>query len=144
MRIYIKEENTMTKGWTARKPNYFLVIFGEKYDAEHPVNGGVYPLYHKGYISGSGVAMGDVLLLYQHLGAPGVGVVIDANTGGEPEVIYYQFFPFDPPVIYSSLDTLRSAIPSLRVPLYFIGNWLQKIDSGSFGKAIAGAQIEWP
>jgi hypothetical protein len=133
----------MPKGWTARKSNYFLVIFGEKYDAEHPVNRGVYP-HRKGHVSGAGVAVGDVLLLVQDLEAPGIGVVVDVDTGGEPEVIYYQFFPCDPPVIWGSLDALRSAIPSLRDPLNYIGNWLQKIDSGLFRKAIAGAQIKWP
>jgi hypothetical protein len=133
----------MLKGWKARKPNYFLVVFGEKYAAKHPVEDGVYP-HHKGYINGSGVAAGDVLLLFQNLGALGVGVVIGAETGGEAEEIDYQFFPLDPAVAWDSLDTLQNTIPGLRIPLHYRGNLLQKISNTSFQRALAGTQIKWP
>lgn len=133
----------MLKGWKARKPNYFFVVFGAKYAAKHPIDGGVYP-HHKGFIDGSGVSAGDVLLLFQNLGAPGVGVVIGTETGGEAEEIDYQFFPLDSPVGWSSMDTLRSTIPGLHVPLHYRGNWLQKISSTSFQRVLAGTQIKWP
>ena len=133
----------MLQRWKARKPNYYLVVFSEKYSVEHPLDGGVYP-HHKGFIDGSGVSIGDVLLLFQDLGAPGVGMVIETQTGGEAEEIDYQFFALDPPVAWGSLDSLRSAIPELRVPLNWRGNWLQKISIASFQRAIGGAQIRWP
>lgn len=130
------------KGWKARIPNYFFVVFGPAYAAKHPINGGVYP-HHKGFIGSSGVSAGDVLLLYQNLGVPGIGVVMGTETGGVAEEIYYQFFPVDSPASWGSLDSLRSTVPGLRVPLHYIGNWLQNITKAEFRRALTGTQIDW-
>ena len=127
---------------SGRKPNYFLVVFGED-PYKPPVEGGVYP-HDKGYIGGSGVSAGDILLLYQNLGARGIGVVTGTETGGEQELIRYQYLPLCHPVNWDSLDTLRSTISELRTPLQYRGNWLQKISNTSFRAAIAGRQIDWP
>jgi hypothetical protein len=115
----------MLKEWKARKPNYFFVVFGETYASQHPVDGGVYP-HRKGFIDGSGLSAGDVLLLYCDRGhpghdreAPGVGIVIGTETGGANEAIYYQYFPLDDGV---SFDVIKKTIPGLRLPLNFIGN----------------------
>ena len=129
----------MLKEWKARKPDYFLVVFGEGHSDKYPLDGGVYP-HDKGYIS---AVAGDVLLLYQNLGAPGVGVVIDVDIRDEPGVIYYQFFRLDRAAAWDSVHTLRSVISELRVPLNWKGNWIQKISNTSFQKALGGAQIKW-
>ena len=130
---------TTTSG---RSPNYFLVVFGD--DPSKPsVSGGIYPHY-EGYIGGSRVAAGDVLLLYENLGCRGVGVVTGIEIGGTREVINYQYFPLCHPVNWDSLDALRSTIPGLRTPLNYKGNLLQGINGTSFRAAIAGRQIDWP
>jgi hypothetical protein len=132
----------MLKGWKARKPDYFFVVFRED-PSKPPVEGGVYS-HRKGFIGGSNVSVGDILLLFQNLGATGIGVVIDTEIGGEKEYIYYQYFPLCHPLAWGSLDALRNTIPELRTPLNWMGNWLQNISSTSFRAAIAGRQIDWP
>jgi len=141
----------MLKGWKARKPDYFFLAFGEEYASKHPVDGGVYP-HRVGYryISNSGVAAGDVLLLYcceyypgHDKEAPGIGVVISTETGGEQEVIYYQYFPLCHPVDW---DAITVTIPELKGNTNFSlsGNWLRMMSNRSFRAAIAGRQIDWP
>ena len=130
---------TTTSG---RAPNYFLVVFGVGFP-EHPVEGGVYGI-KGGYVEGSGVSAGDVLLLYENLGFRGIGVVTGTQTAGEGEGVYYQYFPLCHPVNWNSLDAVRKTILELRTPLIYKGNWLQKISNTSFGAAIAGRQIDWP
>jgi hypothetical protein len=127
-----------------RAPNYFLVVCGGNVSLP-PVEGGVWGGRRvKGFISGSGVLAGDVLLLYQNLGFRGIGIVTRPETGGEEEFIDYQYLPLCHPVRWNSLDDLRKTIPELRTPLVFKGNFLQKISTTSFRAAIAGRQIDWP
>jgi len=124
-----------------RKPKYFLLVFGV--GLPNPPKGGVYPIAG-GFILGSGVSAGDVLLLWENLGFEGIGVVTDTKTAGEGQGIYYQYFPLCHPVKWSSLNAARETIPKLRTPLNFTGNWIQDIGSTSFRAAIAGRQIDWP
>ena len=125
-----------------RVPNYFLVVFGIGFP-EHPVEGGFYGI-KGGFVGGSSVSAGDVLLLYENLGFRGIGIVTNTQDSGEGEGIYYQYLPLCHPVDLSSLDDVRRTIPELRIPLNYKGNWLQKISSTSFRGAIAGRQIDWP
>lgn len=134
---------------SSRKPKYFFLSFGEPYAKEHPVEGGVYP-HLKGLVSGSGIAAGDVMLLYcceyypgHEKETPGVGVVTSTQTGGAKETIYYQYFPLCHPVDW---DTITANIPELKGNTNFslAGNWLRKISNSSFRAAIAGRQIDWP
>lgn len=125
-----------------RVPNYFLVVFGIGFP-EHPVEGGFYGI-KGGFVEGSGVSAGDVLLLYENLGFQGIGIVTSTQNAGEGEGVYYQYFPLCHPVSWDSLDAVRRTIPELRIPLNYKGNWLQKISNTSFRAAIAGRQIDWP
>ena len=125
-----------------RKPSYFFVVHGE-YGSKPPVGGGIYT-HHKGYIEGQGVLEGDVLLLFESLGVSGIGIVIKTEPDFEPTTIHYQFFPIKPAVHWNALDDLQQAIPELRTPLVYIGNWLQKISNSSFQKAIGDSRIDWP
>ena len=127
---------------SGRKPNYFFVVFGEDL-SKPPVQGGVYP-HDKGYIGGSGVSAGDIMLLYQNLGTRGVGAVTSTETSGKQDLIRYQYLPLCHPVNWDSLDDLQSQIPGLHKPLAWKGNWLQKINDTHFRAAIAGRQIDWP
>jgi len=131
---------TTTSG---RVPNYFLVVCGENVPLSP--EGGVWGGHRaKGYISGSGVSTGDVLLLYQNLGFGGIGVVTRTELGGEKEFMQYQYFPLCHLVGWDSQDDLKKMIPELKTPLNFKGNWIQPIRSTSFRAAIAGRQIDWP
>jgi len=126
---------------SARKPNYFLVVFGV--GLPNPPTGGVYGIHRKGFIKGR-VFAGDVLLLYENLGAAGIGVVTSTETSEEGEVIRYQYFPFCHPLSWASQDSLRRAIPGLKIPLNYIGNWVQDLTTNSFKAVVAGRQIDWP
>ena len=137
---------TTTSG---RKPKYFFLAFGKRHAKAHPIEGGIYP-HRKGYVSSSGIGVGDVMLLYccdyypgHEKEAPGVGVVTSTQTGGEQETIYYQYFPLCHPV---DLDTITASIPELKGNMDFrlAGNWLRVISNNSFRAAIAGRQIDWP
>ena len=127
---------------SARKPNYFFVVFGED-PSKGPIEGGLYTR-KKGHIGGSGVSEGDVLLLYKNLGCEGIGVVTGIQTGKEPEFIRYQYFPLCHPVAWYSRDSIGEMIPGLHLVFNSVGNWLQKINSNSFRAVIAGRQIDWP
>jgi len=125
---------------------YFFIVFGEEHANQHPVEGGLYP-HHKGHIGGSLIRPGHVALLYcgeSYLAhskeAPGIGVVLQVNTGGTQENICYQYFPLDHPIDW---DTVLATI-NPRQPLGFIGNWLQETDGNSFRNALVGRQIDWP
>lgn len=74
----------MVTTMSERKPNYFFVVFGDD-PSKPPVEGGVYPR-KEGYIGGSGVSAGDVLLLYENLGCQGIGVATSIETGGTQEL----------------------------------------------------------
>jgi hypothetical protein len=43
-----------------------------------------------------------------------------------------------------SQHSLQHAIPGLRIPLNYIGNWVQDLTTNSFRSAVAGRQIDWP
>lgn len=124
-----------------RVPSYFLVVFGA--GLPNPPEGGVYGI-EGGYVSGSGISLGDVLLLWENLGCRGVGVVTGTQTAGQGQGVYYQYFPLCHPVDWPSLDAVRRTIPDLRTPLNYKGNWLQRISNTSFRAAIAGRQLDWP
>jgi hypothetical protein len=131
----------MVTATSIRKPNYFLVVFGVR--LPDPPTGGVYGIHRKGYIKGR-VFAGDVLLLYENLGAPGIGVVTSTETSEQGETIRYQYFPFCHPLTWVSQGSLQHAIPGLKVPLNYIGNWVQDLTTNSFRSAVAGRQIDWP
>ena len=78
-----------------------------------------------------------------HMEAPGIGVVTGIELSEAKEVINYQYFPLDQPL---SLDTAKVAIPELEgnTNFGFKGNWLRKIASSSFRKALTDKQINWP
>jgi len=139
----------MATATSGRKPNYFFLAFGAPDAKKPPVEHGIYP-HWKGFVSSSGIVAGDVMLLYccdgypEHaMEAPGVGVVTGTETGGEEEIIYYQYFPLCHPVGWS---TITASIPELKGNTNFslAGNWLRAISSSSFRAAIAGRQIDWP
>jgi hypothetical protein len=130
-----------------QKPKYFFVVFGEKHASKHPVDGGVYP-HRKGHIANSGMRAGDVVLLHcaesylkHSKEAPGIGIVTAVETGGEKEKFDYHYLPLDGAVPF---NVIKKAIPELRYPLHFIGNWLQGISNTSFQRALAGRQVIWP
>jgi len=125
------------------------LAFGAPHAQKHPVEGGIYP-HRKGFVSSAGIGAGDVMLLYcceyypgHDKEAPGLGVVTSTQTGGEEEVIYYQYLPLSHPVDW---DTITARIPELKGNTNFslAGNWLRKISNNSFRAAIAGRQIDWP
>jgi hypothetical protein len=128
-------------------PNYFLAVFGEAHCVTHPVDGGVYG-HDANFVTSSGIAAGDVMLLYccgtypgHYQEVPGLGIVISIKTDG----IHYQYFPVCHPV---SWDTAQASIPDLQKPgninWTLKGNWLRKISSSSFRATIAGRQVDWP
>lgn len=126
---------------SARKPSYFLVVFGA--GLPNPPTHGVYGVHKKGFIKGR-VFAGDVLLLYENLGAAGIGVVTSTETSEEGEIIRYQYFPFCHPLSWASQNSLRRAIPELKIPLNYMGNWVQDLTTNSFRSIVAGRQIDWP
>jgi len=129
----------MPKGWAARKPNYYLVVFGST-NTEFPIEKGVYP-YPQQW--GKNVKKGDLLCLYQELSVSGIGVVIDIYTQGEKEIIDYQFFQLDPAKTWDSQLDLKIELPELQTPLYFYTNWIQPINKSSFEKVLEGSKIKW-
>ena len=132
---------TRTSG---HKPEYFLVVCGND-PSLPPLENGVWGGSRaKGFVAGSGMSIGDVLLLLQDLGVTGIGVVTGINTIRQGDFIYYQYLPFCHPVNWDSQKAILGTIPQLRTPLNYKGNWLQKISNTSFRAAIAGRQIDWP
>jgi hypothetical protein len=129
----------MPKGWKARPPNYYYVIFS-KSNTQYPIDGGVYPV--PAWV-GSNVSEGDVLLLHQELMVPAIGVVISNETSVETSEIDYQFFPLDPPVVWFSQANLKDTIPELDTPFSYKRNWIQKINKSSFLKVLKGTSINW-
>jgi hypothetical protein len=132
-----------------RKPKYFILAFGAPYAKNHPIEGGIYP-HRKGYVSSSGIIVGDVMLLYccggypgHDMEAPGIGVVTNIQTGDEQEIIYYQYFPLCHPVDW---DAITANIRELEGNTNFslAGNWLREISDNAFRAVISGRQIEWP
>lgn len=74
---------------------------------------------------------------------PGIGIVTKIDVGYE-EVIYYQYFPLNRPVDWSTLNENTKELEKHTINFSLKGNWLRKIESDSFKKAISGHQIEWP
>ena len=142
----------MVTGTSGRKPNYFLVAFGQLYASQNPVQGSVYP-HLKQFVKNSGIGTGDVMILYCCGGypghgqeAPGVGVVTrltDNKADAGLTNIHYQHFPLCCPVDW---NTIKTSIPELKYKTNFslVGNMLRKISNNSFRAAIAGRQIDWP
>jgi len=128
-------------------PNYFFAVFGEARRATYPIEGGVYH-HDPNFVTSSGIAIGDVILLYccgtyvgHYQEVPGLGVVTSIETDG----IHYQYFPLCHPV---SWNVVQASIPELQKPGNIIfslkGNLLRKISSSSFRATIAGRQVDWP
>lgn len=133
-----------------RKPNYFVVVFGGAHWAAHPVEGGIYA-HDANFVISSGIAAGDVVLLYccgtcpEHRDEiPGLGIVTSITTNGG---FNYQYLPFCHPIPVD-WDTMKTTIPELEPPgnrnWSLKGNFLRQISSNSFRAAIAGRQVDWP
>ena len=120
-----------------RRPHYFLVVCRKDESLPRLEDGVWGGRRAKGYVGGSGVQTGDVLLLLQDLECQGVGIVTRVETGGEEEFTHYQYFPLCHPIVWDSLPGLRETIPELRRPLNFKGNWIQDIGNTSFRAATA-------
>jgi hypothetical protein len=131
----------MVTATSIRKHNYFLVVFGV--GLPNPPTGEVYGIHRKGYIIGR-VFAGDVLLLYENLGALGIGVVTSTETSKQGEIIRYRYFPFCHALTWASQRSLQRSIPELKIPLNYIGNWVQDLTTSSFRSTVAGRQIDWP
>src|SRR4030042_2912685 len=89
---------------TCRKPGYFFAAFGELGTDKLPVNSGCY-IHEPGFISNSGISIGDMVLLYctgsypdPQWKAPGIGVVLKIDIGISQEEFHYQYLPFDNPI----------------------------------------------
>jgi hypothetical protein len=128
---------------------YFFAVFGRPRTDKHPVDYGLYT-HKKGHISNSKITSGDIVLLYcagsyneHQREAPGIGVVLNTETGGEKETFSYRYLPFDYPLDWG---TISSCIPELKGHTVFnwIGNWLRKISNDSFKRVLTGRQINWP
>ena len=131
-------------------PNYFFIVFGGAHCEAHPVEGGVYG-HDANFITSSGIAVGDVVLLYccgtypEHYNEiPGLGIVTSIKTD---DGIHYQYFPLCHPIPVN-WDTMKVTIPELAPPgnrnWSLKGNFLRKISSSSFRATIAGRQVDWP
>jgi len=129
----------MPKGWTARKPNYYLISFGES-NTQFPIDGGVYP-YHKQW--GKNVKTGDLLLLYQVKGVWDIAVVTDVYVDGEKEIINYQFFQLDPAKTWDSQSDIEAFFPELKFHLHLLPNMIQPIYKSTFEKVLDGRKIKW-
>jgi hypothetical protein len=134
----------MARRTSGHRPEYFLVVCGDDHSLPPPENGVWGGSRAKGYVAGSGISTGDVLLLLQGLEVEGIGLVTGTNTGEEGDLIYYQYLPLCHPVTWGSQDALVGTIPQLSRPLFWKGNWIQKIGNRTFRGVIAGRQIDWP
>ena len=132
----------------SRKPNYFLIPFGQQHSATCPVNGGRYPLGR--HLKSQGVDPGDVSLLYCTGGYPGffqeapaIGIVTAIDIEVAEDIICYQYLPLDQPI---DLSILKLTIDELENRTHFgrKGNWLIPISSDSFRKALENRRIDWP
>lgn len=129
---------------SGHKPEYFLVVCGNNPSLPSLESGVWGGSRAKGFVAGSGISAGDILLLLQDLGVKGIGVVTDIDTGGQEDVIYYQYLPLSHPVTWASQNALVGTIPQLSTPLVYKGNWIQRIGNRSFREVIAGRHIDWP
>lgn len=127
---------------SGRVPDYYFVVFGDNPNLPSVV-GGIYPLIRFRLISGLGVSAGDVLLLYQNLQADGIGVVTSTETGGEKEIIKFQYFPLCHPISWVSEADVKNDL-GVKGPFYFRGNWVQSITGHSYRAVISGRQLDWP
>lgn len=133
-----------------RKPKYFFAVFGEEHWKNHPVYGGVYG-HDPNFVASSGIAAGDMVLLYclgnapEHQNEiPAIGIVTSIKT----EVGFnYQYLPLCHPIPVD-WDTMKINIPELEPQgnriFTWKGNFLRQIASSSFRATIAGRQIDWP
>jgi len=133
-----------------RKPNYYFTVFGGAHEKTHPVDGGVYG-HSLSYISGSGISIGDIMLLYccgtyskYSDEIPGIGIITKV---GKEDFIYYQYLPLCHP-INVDWDIMSKHITELadsgKRIWHYQGNFLRQISSSSFRAAIAGRPIDWP
>ena len=126
-------------------PNYFIAFFGARHASSHPVDGGDYP-YAAGKLVSLGIRAGDVMLLYctrgypgHHMQAPGIGLVLDVNTGASPTV-EYRYLPLYQPVAWANI---KPYVPARQV---FSSNPLFPLVGGNANLQVllGGRIVVWP
>ena len=142
---------------------YFVAKFGEKYEDEHPVEGGCYPLSRR-YWPGnfwpstpnSPIRVGDVVLLYcfqNYLGhldeIQGLGIAYRIDEGNNKNTLWYHYLPLISSIDCNTIRTkltqagllqdLHNILEAGRSPFCL----LRMISNESAHTLLSGVQIDW-